>query len=398
MALPSPPAQGGPSLRAGERPVDAGAGCVPRRGGRARPGIRRTVWATSGRLAVPQIHAKRQLNTPQALDVGVTLSGGSVSARVRTSAESTPDVDAVDGTAGPRGALLDVLVPHFEDVEGLKASLSSIESQTWRGSLRVVIVDDGSSPTTIEAVQEVVAKSPLAITLRLLPTNVGRPAARNALLDEVNADYVSWLDAGDEWLPEKLEMQFAHLRELEFEGVDLNRVWVTSHYLWVEDGTSRCVLQHTNGDQTADLLMGESLRAYLWTLLGRTSSFRAAGLFDECLSRMQDLDYFIRFVAAGGVISAPRSRQPLCRYFKTDAGRSHRAIAQCSNHILVKHHPLFAAYGRGFVGRAQWKYSRLAARFALNNGSFLAAGAYLVRGVLRNPRYSGYRVKRRLFS
>jgi hypothetical protein len=119
-------------------------------------------------------------------------------------------------------------------------------------------------------------------------------------------------------------------------------------------------------------------------------------LFDEALPRLQDMDYFVRFLNAGGMLSAPRTRAPLCRYDKSDAGRSHDDVAACSALIMRKHRPSYAVYGSGFVARANWKHAKLSARYAKNNRSYGAAARYLMKGVLTHPRYAAYRFRSRL--
>jgi hypothetical protein len=131
-------------------------------------------------------------------------------------------------------------------------------------------------------------------------------------------------------------------------------------------------------------------------LLGRTAAFRAAGMFDEALPRLQDLDYVIRFVNAGGVLTAPPTRMPLCRYDKSDVGRKHEEVAACARLIMRKYQPVYAQYGPGFVARARWKNAKLAARYALNNKSYGAAFKYLSTTLATNPRYTAYKVRRRL--
>jgi glycosyltransferase involved in cell wall biosynthesis len=306
-------------------------------------------------------------------------------------------------TDGPRSsdvgvasATIDVLVPHFSDPQGLHASLVSIAQQTWNGDIRVVILDDGSPQAEYEEVEQLASQQPFRVTLKRSEANLGRPRARNLLLAEVNATYLAWLDAGDVWYPQKLELQFLHFRKLELEGVDLDRVWMTCHYDWAENGNIRSLTQRTTRDQAADILMGDRLRAYLWTLLGRTTAFRAAGLFDENLPRLQDLDYFINFLVAGGALVAPPTRTPLCRYNKSDIGRDHRQVAACSNRVLNKHLPLYERYGSDFRRRVEWKQALVAARFARNNRSRVAVLVYQARAIARAPRYSAFRVRKRL--
>jgi glycosyltransferase involved in cell wall biosynthesis len=297
-----------------------------------------------------------------------------------------------DAVAATR--VLDVLVPHYQDVAGLRASLESVRCQSWRGELRVIIVDDGSDAATFAEVEQLAAAQPFEVTVRRFRVNMGRPFARNALLDEVDAPFIAWLDAGEIWYPDKLRLQFEHLRRLEFDGIDIDRVWVTCHYDWSQDGRVRRVEQQWSEDQLSDLLIGDRLRAYLWTVVGRTNAFRAAGRFDEALPRLQDMDYFVRFLGAGGVLTAPDTDAPLCRYDKSDAGRNHADIAACADLIMRKHRSSFAKYGRGFIARANWKYAKLSARYARNNNSYGAAFRYLAVAAASNPRYAVYRACR----
>src|SRR3546814_20664979 len=78
-------------------------------------------------------------------------------------------------------------------------------------------------------------------------------------------------------------------------------IWITCNYDWAWVGRKKKKLaQKTEQDQTKALLMGSSLRAYLWTLLGTAETFKNVGWFDERFPRMQDLDYFLRFLNHGG--------------------------------------------------------------------------------------------------
>src|SRR5699024_7144065 len=123
---------------------------------------------------------------------------------------------------------------------------------------------------------------------------------------------------------------------------------------------------------------------------------RSAGVFDERLARMQDLDYFLRFVRTGGSLTVPPDSHALCRYDKTDRGRSHSEVSACAELIMRKHRAAYAHYGRGFVSRARWKNAALAARYALNNDDPRAAVGYMAAAMAANPRYTAYRLRRRL--
>jgi glycosyltransferase involved in cell wall biosynthesis len=282
---------------------------------------------------------------------------------------------------------LDVLIPHYSDPDGFALSLASIAEQTWAGDIRIVVVDDGSPPKEFRAVRAMLDSQQLPFVVERNPANRGRPYTRNRLLDRIDSEYVAWLDAGDIWYPEKLDRQFEHINRLRFAGEDINRIWITCDYDWQREGGKRYIVEQVvAGDQLKELFLGERLRAYLWTLLAPASTFHAVGQFDERLPRLQDLDYFIRFVRAGGTIANLPARGPLCLYQKSDLGRSASEIRRCNRNIFEKHRTSFEQYGREFVSTARCNAERLSARYAKHNGNTLGRIYYISRAFAANPR------------
>ena len=285
---------------------------------------------------------------------------------------------------------LDVLVPHYNDAAGLQLSLASIVQQTWAGEMRVVVADDGSSPQSIGELEKVIAASGLNVHLIKHDRNLGRPAARNTLLGAIESQYVAWLDSGDEWYPDKLEVQFAVLDRLkQTPGTGFH--WVTCDYDWRWEGTEpKSVRQQVDErDQLRALLVGRNLRAYLWTLLGEAETFRKVGTFDEQLPRLQDLDYFIRFALKGGVLVRPprngAPERPLCVYHKSDIGRNALEIRRCNDHIFNKYRPIYERYGRTFVRGRLFEMDLLSARYASNNKDFALTLRFMLSAFARKP-------------
>ncbi len=289
---------------------------------------------------------------------------------------------------------LDVLLPHYQDPAGLKLSLASIAAQTWGGSMRVIIVDDGSSEADRIAAEahahDFARDSGLDMLFLVNPKNLGRPKTRNRLLDAVEADHVAWLDAGDIWYPHKLEVQFNHLSRLRMAGEDIDRLWVAGAYDWQQVGSAsiRTLQQQVQGNQVLELLDGGNLRAYLWTLLGTAQAFRIAGRFDERLPRLQDLDYFLHFVRAGGKLVTPSDRRGLCCYFKSDIGRNAREVHACHMLILAKMQPVIQTQPPALRSKLYYKANRLAARFAQSNGNQMLRLRYLAQAAFGSPRHS----------
>ncbi|RDE08059.1 glycosyltransferase family 2 protein [Pelagibacterium lacus] len=280
---------------------------------------------------------------------------------------------------------IDVLMPHFNDPDGLALSLASLDAQTATAPLRVVVYDDGSDTVARERLRAIVAARGGRLELIEGATNRGRPFSRNALLDAIESPYVTWLDAGDEWYPAKLEAQLAALGAREAEAAD-PFVWVTCNYDWKWIGArARICEQRVDQDQVRALMVGRNLRAYLWTLLAPAEAFRAVGPFDLNLPRLQDLDFFLRFVLKGGEIIKPAGRAPLCVYHKSDTGRDADQIRACNQYVFEKHRPVYERYGRAFVQGRLFEMDLLGARIALKNKDMRKGTGFLARASLRKP-------------
>jgi glycosyltransferase involved in cell wall biosynthesis len=281
---------------------------------------------------------------------------------------------------------LDILIPHYNDFSGLKKSIKSVEMQSWEGTLRVVVADDGSPIEVFDRVEKLLSAAPFSTKLLRNTMNRGRPHTRNRLLDEIQAPFVAWLDAGDLWLPDKLSIQFEHLDRLRNQGESVDDCWITCNYDWRwEQGRTRNCSQNVDQDQVKALLMGDNLRGYLWTILASASTFIKVGGFDENLPRLQDLDYFLRFAKGGGRLVKPPTEDSLCIYEKSDIGRDSREIRRCNARIFAKHADSYYSYGPHFLRVRLYKAELLSARFAKNNGDILALSWFLLRAFMTRP-------------
>lgn len=103
-------------------------------------------------------------------------------------------------TAAP----LTVVIPTFRDGNALARALSSVENQT-RPPAEIIVVDDASSDDTCAKILPAFAHLP--IKLLTLTQNLGPGGARNVGIAAGCQPYIGFLDADDEWHPEKIELQ-----------------------------------------------------------------------------------------------------------------------------------------------------------------------------------------------
>ena len=112
-----------------------------------------------------------------------------------------------------------VNIPAYNAEAFLARALRSVEAQTF-GDFEIVLVDDGSTDGTAE-----IAHS-FASVRYVRQAHSGEAEARRRGLAESHGELVAFLDADDEWLPEKLERQvtFMEERQSQFSYADAYQV------------------------------------------------------------------------------------------------------------------------------------------------------------------------------
>jgi len=99
-----------------------------------------------------------------------------------------------------------VVIPAYNAEKFVARAIESVLSQTRRAD-EIIVVDDGSTDSTAA---EVGKFGPRIRFVR--QENGGASAARNAGIEAATSEWIAFLDADDEWLPEKLQLQIEHLK------------------------------------------------------------------------------------------------------------------------------------------------------------------------------------------
>lgn len=106
--------------------------------------------------------------------------------------------------------MISVIIPCYRAGATIERALRSVAAQT-RLPAEVILVDDGSADESIVWLEALTSERrwPFAIKLVQLEANVGPGEARNAGWEEVSetSTWIAFLDADDEWLPQKLALQ-----------------------------------------------------------------------------------------------------------------------------------------------------------------------------------------------
>lgn len=106
--------------------------------------------------------------------------------------------------------LISIIVPVYNAEKYIGETIDCVRAQTY-AHWELLLVEDCSSDNTVAIIRQYMERvDDSRIRLISQPSNMGAARARNRGLQEANGRYVSYLDADDLWMPEKLE------RELKF--------------------------------------------------------------------------------------------------------------------------------------------------------------------------------------
>src|SRR5262245_28003536 len=95
-----------------------------------------------------------------------------------------------------------VVIPAYQAASTIERSVASAIGQS-RPPEQVIVVDDASTDDTSGLVERAFGRR---VQVYRLPENVGAGAARNFGIGKASGKYVAFLDADDEWHPEKLAL------------------------------------------------------------------------------------------------------------------------------------------------------------------------------------------------
>lgn len=191
--------------------------------------------------------------------------------------------------------LVSVIIPVFNRQVYILDAIESVYRQTYR-PIEVLVVDDGSTDETAQAVNEWMDAHPNSadFTLRYhKQANGGVSSARNAGLLLSTGEYIQFLDSDDLLLPERLSKCVQAMKTHRVEFV------YSAHYLDYSMEAS----EHQGRGLVVQALSGmgnvPDPRYYIWTVAGffHRSVLCLVGPWNESLRICEDAEYFSRAFA-----------------------------------------------------------------------------------------------------
>lgn len=142
-----------------------------------------------------------------------------------------------DSTNNRKPYSVSVIIPAHNASEYIGRAIESVLAQTRKPD-EIIVVDDGSTDNTAEVTKKYES-------IRYIhQENAGVSVARNTGIEAAMSEWIAFLDADDEWMPEKLEVQ------TELLGRNTNLVWTTSNFI-------RCLCDEARRVPDIDLKQGQ---------------------------------------------------------------------------------------------------------------------------------------------
>jgi glycosyltransferase involved in cell wall biosynthesis len=270
-----------------------------------------------------------------------------------------------------------VVIPAYNAAWCVARAIDSALAQDYTHR-EVIVVDDGST----DATGEILARYGAAI--RVVPKrNGGLSSARNAGIRAAGGELVAFLDADDYWLPAKLAHQVALLDSRPEIGF-----CSTAAALEAPDGSrlGEWTCARPAGGMLQEIFArNAAVAGSASAVVARRELFERAGVFDESLQSLEDIDMWMRLAAITGYACVPelltvvlRNPDSMSRNLDVMRGSAMRVLRKNRSLLAMSDQGAFwqACYATMLADYAKWEYRA---------GRRLAAIGHLCEGMLRAP-------------
>jgi len=143
-----------------------------------------------------------------------------------------------------RPELVSVVIPVRNEAEHIGEQLAALQAQTYPGAWELVVVDNGSSDSTVEIVRDWAERLPdLQIIEAGGPAGINR--ARNVGIQAARGDFLAFCDGDDIAYPNWLESLVEVAGDFEVVGgwTDMGLLNGPEQLAWCPWWTGRCLIQ-----------------------------------------------------------------------------------------------------------------------------------------------------------
>lgn len=132
-----------------------------------------------------------------------------------------------------------VIIPTFNNLSYLKKALKSLEQQQFK-SFETIIVDDGSTDGTNNFINNFYDKKKINLKYFYFKNSEGPARPRNIGIQNAVGNWISFLDADDFWLPNKLIIL---KNDIEIDHIKYQLYYHQEYFFFEDDNKTKIVKQ-----------------------------------------------------------------------------------------------------------------------------------------------------------
>jgi cellulose synthase/poly-beta-1,6-N-acetylglucosamine synthase-like glycosyltransferase len=191
-----------------------------------------------------------------------------------------------------------VIVPCYNVASYLQRALNSVFAQTF-SNFHIYAVDDGSTDGTLSVLE---ANAPRCSFVS--QSRCGPAAARNRAIHMSNSPFIAFLDADDEWLPQKLERQIALMKQDPTLGLVCSACLVRAL-----SGKTHVISSPppVRGPGRLFHHLARNCFVFAPTVVVRRPCLEEVGYFNESLAVCEDFNLWLRIAANWSIAYLPEA-------------------------------------------------------------------------------------------
>jgi len=185
--------------------------------------------------------------------------------------------------------LVSVVIPTYNCASTISRALDSVLAQDY-SPLEIIVVDDGSKDRTREVVRHYAD-----VKYLVHPSNRGVSAARNTGITNAGGKFIAFLDADDEWFPDKISKQVRLMKSSPLKPglVTCNSCVIGQGRKYTSTENIHRIVPAHRGRDLGGMLLKQNFMPTT-TVMVRADVLENVGLFNEKLKTTEDLELWVR--------------------------------------------------------------------------------------------------------
>lgn len=181
--------------------------------------------------------------------------------------------------------MVSVIIPTYNRGPLIGRAIASVLNQTYK-DIEVLVIDDASTDYTETVVDSIKDER---LHYYKLEKNGGACRARNVGISKAQGEYIAFLDSDDEWMSNKIELQYKFAKEK-------NAMAIASNFIYKREGKERVVISkdHPEFFTAEELILKNSITT--GALFVRKELLLQLGGFNEKMPRYQDWELVLRLI------------------------------------------------------------------------------------------------------